>query len=147
MLIRSMAAQVGVSEGRLRKWLLSITVLLRAQNGGILPALALWRRNCAKEFAGRVPGHCGASSGLSCLPWLLSAQCPYGLLLISMFSASCAADLEECLICVSVLSPANGQLPRLACQTCSKKFHPSCLYKWFKSSGKSSCPHCQSNWS
>ena len=44
--------QVGVSEGRLRKWLLSITVLLRAQNGGILPALALWRRNCAKEFAG-----------------------------------------------------------------------------------------------
>lgn len=48
----SMLVQVGVSEGRLRKWLLSITVLLRAQNGGILPALALWRRNCAKEFAG-----------------------------------------------------------------------------------------------
>lgn len=30
-------------------------------------------------------------------------------------------------------------LPPLPCS-----FHGGCLYKWFKSSGKSNCPHCQS---
>ena len=54
------AAQVGVSESRLRHWLLSITARLQAQNGGLLPALALWRKNCAKEFAGELPALRGA---------------------------------------------------------------------------------------
>lgn len=33
-----------------------------------------------------------------------------------------------------------------SCRTCRKRFHGGCLYKWFKSSGKSTCPHCQSPW-
>lgn len=101
-----MLMQMGVPEGRLRKWLLSIAALLRSQNGGLAAAIKLWRRNCIQEFAG----------------------------------------LEECPICYSVISPANGQLPRLTCSTCSKKFHGGCLYKWFQSSGKSACPHCQNVW-
>jgi hypothetical protein len=53
---------------------------------------------------------------------------------------------EECLICVSIIQPSTGQLPRLGCRTCRKRFHGTCLYTWFKSSGKSNCPHCQSPW-
>lgn len=53
---------------------------------------------------------------------------------------------EDCLICFSVIQPATGQLPKLACKTCTQKFHGTCLYKWFKSSSKSNCPHCQSPW-
>lgn len=53
---------------------------------------------------------------------------------------------EDCLICYSVIQPATGQLPKLACKTCNQKFHGTCLYKWFKSSSKSNCPHCQSPW-
>jgi hypothetical protein len=53
---------------------------------------------------------------------------------------------EDCLICYSIIQPSNGQLPRLSCRTCRKKFHGACLYKWFHSSGKSNCPHCQSPW-
>eukprot|EP00889_Picochlorum_renovo_P005744 jgi/Picre1/32774/NNA_001060.t1 len=53
---------------------------------------------------------------------------------------------EDCLICYSVIQPATGQLPKLACKTCTQKFHGTCLYKWFKSSSKSNCPHCQSPW-
>ena len=56
------------------------------------------------------------------------------------------AGVEPCLICYSVVSSTNGQLPRLECRTCHIRFHPACLYKWFKSSAKSQCPHCQSPW-
>jgi hypothetical protein len=56
------------------------------------------------------------------------------------------SGVQPCLICYSVISATNSQLPRLVCRTCSVNFHPACLYKWFKSSGKSQCPHCQSPW-
>jgi len=54
--------------------------------------------------------------------------------------------VEECLICYSIIHPANGQLPRMACRTCAKRFHAACLYKWFQSAAKSNCPHCQTQW-
>lgn len=54
--------------------------------------------------------------------------------------------VEECLICYAVIAPSNGQLPKLKCRTCLRRFHGACLYKWFQSSGKSNCPHCQSPW-
>ncbi|EFJ49081.1 hypothetical protein VOLCADRAFT_59832 [Volvox carteri f. nagariensis] len=54
--------------------------------------------------------------------------------------------VEACLICYSVFSSVGGQLPRLVCRTCNVRFHPACLYKWFKSAGKSQCPHCQALW-
>ncbi|KAL4457478.1 hypothetical protein ABPG75_012343 [Micractinium tetrahymenae] len=98
--------KVGVSEGRLRKWLLSISAFLRMQNGSVAEAISLWKRNVDKEFEGQ----------------------------------------EECLICYSIIQPTNGQLPRLGCRTCRKRFHGTCLYKWFKSSSQSNCPHCQSPW-
>jgi hypothetical protein len=97
---------VGVSESRLRKWLISIAVYLRAQNGTLVDAMLLWKRNVDRQFEGQ----------------------------------------EECLICYAIIQPANGQLPKLQCRTCRKRFHGQCLYKWFKSSGKSNCPHCQSPW-
>ena len=97
---RLLCAQMGVAENRLRKWLLSITAVLRSQNGALASALALWQRNCAREFAG----------------------------------------VEECLICYNVISAAGGQLPRLECKTCHKKYHGGCLFKWFRSAAKSACP-------
>jgi len=53
---------------------------------------------------------------------------------------------EDCLICYSIIQPSTGQLPKLSCRTCHQKFHGTCLYKWFRSSSKSNCPHCQSPW-
>lgn len=53
---------------------------------------------------------------------------------------------EPCLICYSVLHPTDHSLPRMACKTCSQVFHGPCLYKWFRSAGKSNCPHCQTPW-
>lgn len=41
-----------MAEGRLRKWLLSITAFLRNQNGTLADAMALWRDNCVEEFSG-----------------------------------------------------------------------------------------------
>lgn len=49
----SLVLQVGVSEGRLRKWLLSISAFLRTQNGSVAEAISLWKRNVDKEFEGR----------------------------------------------------------------------------------------------
>ncbi|CAG9858317.1 unnamed protein product [Phyllotreta striolata] len=51
--------------------------------------------------------------------------------------------VEECYICFAVLHPGTYQLPKLSCQTCKKKFHSACLYKWFRTSYKSSCPVCR----
>ncbi|KAJ0075996.1 hypothetical protein Patl1_35096 [Pistacia atlantica] len=52
--------------------------------------------------------------------------------------------VEECPICYSVIHTVSHGLPRLACKTCKHKFHSACLYKWFSTSHKSSCPLCQS---
>lgn len=51
--------------------------------------------------------------------------------------------VEECYICFAVLHPGTYQLPKLSCHTCRKKFHSACLYKWFSTSNKSTCPICR----
>nr|XP_022910918.1 E3 ubiquitin-protein ligase listerin-like [Onthophagus taurus] len=51
--------------------------------------------------------------------------------------------VEECYICFAVLHQGTYQLPKLSCQTCRKKFHSACLYKWFSTSNKSTCPICR----
>ena len=55
--------------------------------------------------------------------------------------------VEPCPVCYSVLSVKTHELPNLQCKTCDHRFHASCLYKWFKSSGKSQCVLCQQPWS
>uniref|UniRef100_A0A1B6G177 E3 ubiquitin-protein ligase listerin n=1 Tax=Cuerna arida TaxID=1464854 RepID=A0A1B6G177_9HEMI len=51
--------------------------------------------------------------------------------------------VEECYICFAILHSVSHQLPKLTCQTCRKKFHSHCLYKWFTTSNKSTCPICR----
>ena len=52
--------------------------------------------------------------------------------------------VEECSICYSVLHAANHALPRMQCRTCKHKFHSACMYRWVQTSGKNTCPLCQS---
>ncbi|XP_066152599.1 E3 ubiquitin-protein ligase listerin [Euwallacea fornicatus] len=51
--------------------------------------------------------------------------------------------IEECCICYAVLHSGSYQLPKVSCRTCKKKFHSPCLFKWFSTSNKSSCPICR----
>lgn len=53
--------------------------------------------------------------------------------------------IEKCLICFSILH-SNYQLPKKKCSTCTKMFHNLCLYKWFETSGNSTCPLCRNTW-
>lgn len=53
--------------------------------------------------------------------------------------------IEKCTICFSILH-SNYQLPKKKCQTCANMFHNLCLYKWFESSGNSTCPLCRNAW-
>lgn len=53
--------------------------------------------------------------------------------------------IEKCMICFSILH-SNYQLPKKKCLTCSKMFHNLCLYKWFETSGNSTCPLCRNAW-
>lgn len=53
------------------------------------------------------------------------------------------SKFEDCAICYSILHQ-DLSLPTKVCPTCSNKFHAACLYKWFKSSGSSTCPLCRS---
>lgn len=53
--------------------------------------------------------------------------------------------VEKCTICYSILH-SNYQLPKKKCQTCANMFHNMCLYKWFESSGNTTCPLCRSPW-
>ncbi|KAH7118758.1 RING zinc finger protein-like protein [Dendryphion nanum] len=49
---------------------------------------------------------------------------------------------SECAICYSVVG-SDRKLPDKRCGTCKNLFHGSCLFKWFKTSGNSSCPLCR----
>lgn len=51
--------------------------------------------------------------------------------------------VEECYVCYSVIHPDTYQLPKLTCKTCKKRFHSPCLYRWFSTSNKSTCPICR----
>lgn len=53
--------------------------------------------------------------------------------------------IEKCMICFSILH-SNYQLPKKKCITCTKMFHNLCLYKWFETSGNSTCPLCRNLW-
>lgn len=53
------------------------------------------------------------------------------------------SGFEDCAICYSILHQDHS-LPSKVCPTCLNKFHSACLYKWFKSSGASTCPLCRS---
>lgn len=48
-----------------------------------------------------------------------------------------------CYVCYCRLHPTSGLLPKILCRTCKNKFHNTCLYKWFHTSNKSSCPICR----
>lgn len=52
------------------------------------------------------------------------------------------SGFEDCAICYSILHQ-DLSLPTKLCPTCNNKFHAACLYKWFKSSGSSTCPMCR----
>lgn len=51
--------------------------------------------------------------------------------------------VEECYICFALIHQGTYQIPKLSCSTCKKKFHSACLYKWFSTSNKSTCPICR----
>jgi E3 ubiquitin-protein ligase listerin len=51
--------------------------------------------------------------------------------------------VEECTICYNVIHGTNYQFPKMKCRTCRKLFHQICLYKWFESSSKATCPLCR----
>lgn len=53
------------------------------------------------------------------------------------------SGFEECAICYYVLNAIDRKLPTKQCPTCKYKFHSTCLYKWFKSSGNNTCPMCR----
>lgn len=53
------------------------------------------------------------------------------------------SGFEECAICYYILHAVDRKLPNKICPTCKNRFHAACLYKWFKSSGNSTCPLCR----
>jgi len=98
---------LGINGKRWRHWSLQIMQMLNSQDGSVLDALLLWKKNVDKEFEG----------------------------------------VEPCPVCYSVLCVKTHAMPNLECKTCSNRFHSSCLYKWFSSSGKNQCVICQQPWS
>ena len=53
-------------------------------------------------------------------------------------------NYEDCAICYSILNAVDHSTPNKVCPTCKHNFHSACLYRWFKSSGASTCPLCRS---
>lgn len=99
-----------------------LSIYLTHQNGRLYDGISLWKKNLDRKYDG----------------------------------------VEECYVCYSVINQETCQLPRLTCKTCKKKFHSklswqfsfestklsnsftgNCLYKWFTSSNKSTCPLCR----
>lgn len=97
--------RTGVRENLWRGWMLGVQQVIWSQNGHVVDAIILFKKNVTLHFGGQ-------------------AECP---------------------ICYSIISVAEGSLPRKPCKTCNNRFHSSCLYKWFETSHSTSCPLCRSN--
>ncbi|KAG7746554.1 hypothetical protein KL912_004131 [Ogataea haglerorum] len=53
-------------------------------------------------------------------------------------------NYDDCAVCYSIVHAIDHSTPNKVCQTCKHNFHSACLYRWFKSSGSSTCPLCRS---
>uniref|UniRef100_A0A5S6QMQ7 E3 ubiquitin-protein ligase listerin n=1 Tax=Trichuris muris TaxID=70415 RepID=A0A5S6QMQ7_TRIMR len=53
--------------------------------------------------------------------------------------------VEACSICMMTVIGFNQEIPRKACRQCKHKFHSACLHKWFRTSGKTLCPMCRTD--
>ncbi|GAA5913647.1 hypothetical protein JCM6882_008707 [Rhodosporidiobolus microsporus] len=51
--------------------------------------------------------------------------------------------VEACAICYSTVASQDRSLPSRSCRTCPGRFHGVCLFKWFTTSGGSTCPLCR----
>ena len=85
--------------------------------------------------------------------WIMSAQYiinfQNGSILdaVKHFKDNVSANFEnfdDCAICYSILNAVDHSTPNKICPTCKHNFHSACLYRWFKSSGSSTCPLCRS---
>ena len=123
--------KMGISEGRWRRWILQIIQLLSHQDGSVLDAILLWKKNVDKEFEGII---------LSYLQLIVPSYTNEICFAIACYSCP---GVEPCPICYSILHPKTLSLPTMCCPTCKNKFHSPCLYKWFNTSGKSKCVLCQ----
>ena len=47
--------RVGITEARMRKWMLGVSAILQHRNGAVAEGLMLWRKNVDGEFAGVEP--------------------------------------------------------------------------------------------
>jgi hypothetical protein len=90
------ARRVGVSEARLRKWLLAMNAALRT-GGGVAAALALWGAGCAREFEGVEPCpicYMTVHASSHALPRLACRQCRnrfHGACLYNWFETRCVS--------------------------------------------------------
>lgn len=89
------------------------------QNGLILEALTVFKKNVALHFEGVV--ECAI-----CYSYVWNHSDDYN------------ADKN-----FSIISLTDRTLPTKPCRTCKNRFHASCLFKWFNSSHSSSCPLCR----
>jgi hypothetical protein len=53
--------------------------------------------------------------------------------------------VEDCVICYSIVHPETGSVPSKQCAVCKNKFHQECIFRWFRTSHKTTCPLCQSS--
>jgi len=90
------------------------------------PRVRNWMLQARQVLAGRKP----ASVGRVMVMWARS---------FALFFEG----VEDCPICYNVVHLSTQTIPRKACPTCKHKFHNECLYHWFKTSSKTTCPLCQ----
>lgn len=84
--------------------------------------------------------------------WILSCQSVFKSDTINILDAlvlwkrnveKSLEGMEPCPICYCIFHASDRSLPGPSCGTCKNRYHPSCLYKWFKSSGNATCAMCR----
>ena len=143
--------RVGIKEDRWHRWVLQIRRLLSTHNGAVVDAIKLWKDNgasralsvssssLASSFCFPTHSMCSLSLSLSCVR--LASLPP-----LSSSAVDRELDgIEPCPICYSIVQPTHQTLPRVRCGVCHAVLHSACLYKWFKTSQKNSCPMCRSS--
>ena len=106
----------------------------------------VWPLRVASVEASPIPGISKTRNRHTAMAVQVSLTCSTIDKAVAAWSKSISAVLEgieECYICYSVVHVESNSLPSKQCGTCKNKYHSDCIFRWFRTSHKTTCPICQ----
>lgn len=132
------ATKGNLPESLLRRWVLSLTIMMLSSEGSLSHALREWGRTGLYS----IPAFCLFVLFVIIFLYIFFL---FLFLRFCILATTYFDSIDSCHICFCVLTE-GGAIASLKCSNCNCAFHAECLAKWFATSHKSICCMCQLAW-